>query len=331
MGKVTSKKSGGSISIADVARHAEVSIGTVSRVINRHPSVASELRRKVLVSSRELGFVPKVARRCIALVTGRHSPGLPIGYVSVMTSLVSQELASRGYAVELIDIANLELAYESHVDGVIGIVFDKRLVELRAIPNLPMVTINKPLIEHGIHGVYADHYQQAVDACRHLIERGHDKIAYLEIESNEWGSQERLRGYRDALEDAGLPFDAERVCYTSEQPIYDILSRWCQKGMTGLLNFSEDVGLEVLHILGNVLGKKIGKDISTISLEDFPVYQYLTPPQTVVRQPLAKLAKLAVEHVLQPVSEAADIANVQLPTELVIRDSVATIGEAVTT
>src|SRR5690242_12998533 len=120
-------KATGETSITHVARRAKVSIGTVSRVINQHPSVDPQLRRRVLVASREVGFVPKLQHRCIALLTGRRSPAMPVGYVSVLVSLVSQYLAAKKYAVELIDIENIDLAYEAHIEGAIGVVFDERL------------------------------------------------------------------------------------------------------------------------------------------------------------------------------------------------------------
>src|SRR5690606_16800772 len=127
----------GDISITDVAKRAGVSIGTVSRVFNHHPSVAAELRQRVLAASRQLRFVPKLPHRCIGVVTGRHSPALPIGYVSVMTSLISRYLARARYAIELIDVENLDLADQAHIEGVIGVVFDDRLAELRKVANLP--------------------------------------------------------------------------------------------------------------------------------------------------------------------------------------------------
>ncbi|QQE13066.1 LacI family DNA-binding transcriptional regulator [Planctomycetota bacterium] len=329
MSKVTeSKKASTNVSISDVARHAEVSLGTVSRVLNRHPSVASELRKKVLASSRSLGFVPKVAHRCVAVITGRYSPAMPIGYVSAMTSLVSQELAKRGLAVELIDIENIELAYEAHIDAVVGIVFDDRLSELTSIPNLPLITINKPMTEQGISSVYADHYEQAKKATEYLIAQGHRDIGFMEIEPGEWGSEQRTQAFKDALTNAGITVDPLRICYTTQQPVYDILSRWCQRDVTAILNFSEDVSLEVLHILSNVLGKKIGSDISTISLEDVPIYQYLSPPQTVVKQPMAEMAKIAVEHILNQVAERSnDILDIKLDTQLIERDSVNTLNQ----
>ena len=318
----------GETSITDVARRARVSIGTVSRVMNQHPSVGSDIRRRVWLASRELGFVPRQQHRCIALITGRRSPALPVGYVSVLTSLISQHLAERRYSVELIDVENLDLAYEAHIEGAIGIVFDDRLANLKSIPNLPLVTVNRPMLELGIHSIRTDHYAQAVIATQHLLQRGHRRIGLLAIEP-EWGAQERVRGYRDALAAAGVSEDAALVQFTIEQPVYDILNRFIGRGVSAILNFSEDTSLEVLHILSNVLKLRIGQDISTISLEDLPIYQYLSPPQTAVHQPLGELARVAVETVLElcaargEPSSDDNVVDLCLPTELIERDSVA--------
>lgn len=317
------------ISVTDVARHARVSVGTVSRVINQHPSVDPELRRRVLNSSRRLGFVPRMAHRCMAVVTGRRSPALPVGYASVMTSLVAQHLAATNYAVELIDVESLDLAREAHVDGVIGIVFDERLASLREVPNLPIMTLNQPMIERGLHSARTDHYQQAVLATEHLLKHGHRRIGFLAIQPDEWGSRERLRGFQDTLAAAGVELDPSLVQYTLDQPVYDVLNRWVSRQTTAILNFSEDACLEVIHILSNVLKLRIGVDISTVTLEDLPIYQYLSPPQTTVRQPLSELARLAVESMIgcidtirrgQKFDRTIDIT---LPAELLERDSVA--------
>ncbi len=319
------------VSTVDVAKRARVSLGTVSRVINDHPKVAAELRRRVWVASRELGFVPKSQNRCIALITGRRNPKLAVGYVSVMVSLVSQYLAENGYAVELIDIENLELACKADIQGAIGVVFDERLANLREVPNLPLLTINKPMTDLGIHSVRADHYQQSVIATQHLLDRGHRRIAFLAIEPEEWGSRERRRGYEDTLRQAGIMPEPMWIQYTIGRPIYDILGRWTQRDVTAILNFSEDASLEVLHVLSNILKLRLGQDISTISLEDLPVYQYFSPPQTTVSQPLGELARLAVENMLrlcdrnQP--NGKKIIDVCLPTSLLERDSVATLAE----
>src|SRR6059058_529389 len=153
MAGLRARQGTGEVSITDVARRARVSIGTVSRVINQHPKVDPALRRRVQIASRQLGFVPRVQHHCIALITGRRNPSLPVGYVSVMISLISQYLADSRYAVELIDVENLDLLYEAHTQGAIGVVFDDRLADATKIPNLPVLTINRPITERGIHSV----------------------------------------------------------------------------------------------------------------------------------------------------------------------------------
>jgi len=323
------RQSGGEVSVTDVAKKAKVSIGTVSRVINEHPKVDPVLRRRVQIASRQLGFVPRLQPRNIALITGRRNPSLPIGYVSVMTSLISQYLAANRYAVELIDIENLDLLYDARVLGAIGVVFDDRLVEALKIPKLPLLTINDPLVDRGINSVRADHYQQGLLATEHCIQRGHRSIGILTVEgTGEWGARERVRGYTDAMNAANLPIDPAWIQSTLEHKPYDIVNRWISRKLTAILNFSEDVSLEVLHILGNVLRLRIGKDISVISMEDLPIYQHLMPPQTTVSQPLAELARLAVETTLELCQgKRADnaLVDICLPTELIERDSVATL------
>jgi DNA-binding LacI/PurR family transcriptional regulator len=230
--------------------------------------------------------------------------------------------------VELIDIENLDLLYEARTQGAIGVVFDDRLVDALKIPNLPLVTINSPLTQHGIHSVRADHYQQGLIATEHYIRRGHKAVGFLCVTPTEWGASERMRGYRAAMSAAGIEIDPSWIQPTVRQETYDILNRWMNRGVTGILNFSEDISLEVLHILSNVLKLRLGQDISVISLEDLPVYQYLTPPQTTVVQPLAELARLAVQTMLdlcEGTTPSQPVIDLCLPTQVIERDSVATL------
>jgi DNA-binding LacI/PurR family transcriptional regulator len=317
-------------SITDVARHARVSVGTVSRVFNQHPNVDSVLRRRVQIASRQLGFIPRVQRRCIALITGRRNPNIPpMSFVSVMTTLISQYLADSRYAVELIDSDNMDLLYEAHTQGAIGVTFDDRLTETLKIPKLPLITINHPMVQHGIHSVSTDHYRQGQLAARHLLSKGHRQIGLLTVDVTEWGATQRIRGYKDALHAAGIELDPSWIQTTLSQPVYDILSRWSNRGITGILSFSEDVSFEVLHVLSNVLKLRIGTDMSVISLEDIAIYKYMNPPQTTVYQPIADLARIAVETMLDLCNgrtPPTKVLEVVLPTELIERDSVATLS-----
>lgn len=316
------------ISVTDIAQKANVSLGTVSRVMNQVPGVTEEMQRRVLHASRQLGFIPRLERPSIAILTGRHSPAMPVGYVSCLTTLLWRELADIGYAAEIIDDNHTQAVLQSHALGVIGIVFDQRMLSLQDIPNLPLLTINNPMTDKQISSVCTDHHAQAVMATEHLLARGHRKIGLLVIQRDEWGASKRITGFTNAMQKAGHPVDPSFIAATTEQPVYDTLNRWQRQGITALLNFSEDCSLEVLHILSNVLNLKIGRDISTISLEDLPIYQYLTPPQTTIRQPLEALAKLAVEHIIKQCDAETDIplTAITLTSQLIQRDSVAILA-----
>jgi LacI family transcriptional regulator len=315
------------ISVTDIAHKANVSLGTVSRVMNQVPGVTDEMRQRVLHASRQLGFIPRLERASMAILTGRHSPALPVGYVSCLTTLLWRQLADRGYAVEIIDDNHTQSVLASHARGVIGIVFDQRMHKLLDVPNLPLMTLNNPMTDQGIHSICTDHKAQAILATEHLLGHGHRRIGLLVIQKDEWGASQRIEGYTQTLQKAGIAVDENMIVATSEQPVYDILNRWQRNGVTALLNFSEDCSLEVLHILSNVLKLTIGKDISTISLEDLPIYQYLTPPQTTIRQPLEELAKLAVDHMIRLCEESEQpITDMILPSQLIQRDSVATLS-----
>ena len=107
---------------------------------------------------------------------------------------------------------------------------------------------------------------------------------------------------------------------------HDILARIARNGVTAVLNFSEDSSLEAIHILTNILGLSIPGDLSVITMEDLPVFQYLTPPHTVIRQPLAELVRVGVEKMIELCNGQGkspdELIDITLPSELIERDSV---------
>lgn len=322
------------VSVTAVAKRAAVSLGTVSRVMNGAESVDGELRRRVMIAARELGFVQRATRANLAVIAGRHSPTLPVGYTAIMTSLLERVAAQQGFGVEVFEEERFEDVAQSHIVAAIGVVFTDKITDLVGVPRLPVITINHPLVKRGVHSVYTDHFEQGLLATRHLLERGHRSIAFLADLRREWGARERLRGYQAAMKEARAAVRPEWVWFTGGEPPHDTVCRWAAQKVTGLLNFSEDTAPQVLHVLQNVLGLRIGRDISTVTLEDIPFYQYFSPPQTVIRQPLEELARTAVELASELVAEcrlpngsASAVRDICLHGELVARESVAECGE----
>jgi LacI family transcriptional regulator len=329
-----STQGGRAASITAVARRAGVSLGTVSRVMNGAESVDGALKRRVMIAARQLGFVQRATRSNLALIVGRHSPTLPVGYTAIMTSLLQRLAAKQGFGVEIFEEERFEDVAQSHIAAAVGVVFTDRIGDLLEVPRLPVITINHPLSVRGIHSVYTDHYEQGLVATRHLLERGHRRIAFLADLPDEWGARERLRGCRAALAAAGASLPPERECFTGGRPPHDTVCRWVAQKVTAILNFSEDTAPQVLHVLQNILGLRIGKDISTVTLEDGAVYQYFSPPQTVICQPLEELARTAVQWAAELVAEFRGGGKTPPATRdrclhgaLVVRESVADCGE----
>ncbi len=328
--------------VVDVARRAGVCPGTVSRVMNNRADVAAEIRERVLRASRELGFAPKTRRRTVGIVAGIADISDASNFTSSMVALLTRDLALAGFSPAFVGGSDLGTLKSLHVDGVIDLTFGETILALRGVPNLPLVSINNPMMEQGVHSIATDHRQQGLLAAAHLLERGHRRIAFIEKSELNWGSRERLAGYKDALRNAGMAFEPELIRHTSQQPLYEIISTVLKKGATAIANFCDPCCLEAIHIIKNILHLDIPGDVSLVTLENLPVYQYFSPPQTVVRQSTALLAKTVAEKVVALIeakpAAAAPAAgkgkrkgrppstlDILLPCDLVERESVATL------
>ena len=315
-------------SIVDVAKMADVSLGTVSRIMNGQKSVRPELRLKVFKVAHALGFVPRTQVRRVGVVVGRRNLSMPVGYTYSLTSLLSNQAYLHHLPIDIIDENNLEQALDCRISAVIGVVFNDSFLELNHVPHLPIVSLNHPLVDKGVHSIYTNHFEQGVMATRHLLDYGHRKIAFFGGMQGEWGGRQRFLGYEKAMKDAGITIKPEWVCHADSCSVFDALRSWLSNGITGLLNFNEDGVAETLHILTNVLCRRIGEDISVISIEDVPLYQYFTPPQTVIVQPLEEMARLEFDFVDKQIRrkirepKSSEVLDTCLASKLVIRRSV---------
>src|SRR5262249_14906707 len=218
------------VTIRDVAREAGVSPMTVSRVINEQAGVSEESRGRVQASISKLGYVPnRLARGLIQQKTGAFGVIVPDVANPFFTLVLHgvQEVAWRaGYHVMFCDTqgdlererAYIEDMLSFHVEGVlIAPVGDRSRTHVRLLRrnNVPFV-----LIDRSIDGFEADLVQgdsvtggrQLVD---HLIGLGHVRIGMITESQEVSTARDRLRGYREALEAAGIPFDPDLVALSS--------------------------------------------------------------------------------------------------------------------
>lgn len=318
-------------SIYDVARLSDVSPSTVSRVLNKRHYGSDQIRARVTAAAMELNYSPQVttARNRLPLLIDESPEGVDIGsYEAQMISRVCGQCASHGLLVEVIPVRSMSLLAMNRATAAISVTFRSDTTSLVAELGIPLVSINNPI--EGAWNVQSDHRGGVRMAIDHLNSFNHQRIGLICSNLQTWGNLERIEGFREAMRDMGE--DDQGLLLLEDHTNNSILEPICRllkRGATALIFSGESIGLRAQHAF-DLLGKRIGSDISVIMFEDPLISQYTSPPQTTIAQPFEKLARIAVDravHISQSGrSEATDTPSpIVLPNRLITRESVCRI------
>ncbi|WP_397400170.1 LacI family DNA-binding transcriptional regulator [Phenylobacterium sp.] len=325
--------------IKDVSAIAGVSMKTVSRVLNKERYVSESTRLRVEKAVAELNFRPSVAARIlagkrsyqIALIYDNHSPH----YIHQIQNGVWARCIEEGVRLlaQPSDVASPNLAREigglidqTQVDGVIlsSPVTDApgALEELEQ-RGIPYVRISPGTDYDRSSSVSMDDVQAADDMTRHLIALGHRRIGFIIGHTNHTASDQRLFGYRRALDRAGLSFEPKYVRpgafdFASGEAAGDVLLDLAQPP-TAIFASNDDMAAGVLTV-AHRRGLSVPGDLSVVGFDDTALASQLWPPLTTVRQPTRELAYAAAGLLFDATDE---VVHRRLPHELVIRASTA--------
>ena len=326
--------------IRDVARLAEVGLGTVSRVINDSPQVSKATRSRVHKAISELNYVPNpTARRLslgrtmtIAAITPFFTrPSITERLRGIENSLAESEYDLIIFNVETVarrDELIREVPRRERVDGVLILSLspcdeDVPILEKADVP-IVLVDANHPSLTR-LNRVIVDDVEGGRVATHHLIELGHRRIGYisdfLDNAFNFTSSRYRFQGYRQALSGAGIPFrseyhgQSEHGRYEAERLVKIMLNY--EDRPTAIFAASDTQAMGVLEAARD-LGLRVPDDLSVIGYDDIEVAEYLG--LTTVRQLLFESGQRAVEILLESFEQtlAEPLCEV-LPTELIIR------------
>lgn len=332
-----------SVTIKDIAREAGVSFSTVSRVINNFEYIKPETRERVMDAMTRLGYVANQHARSLA---GGHSQviGLLIHafdstYIGQIIEGIDEAVAEAQYDLMLYTTHRHTTREANFVAGLARGLADGLLLVLpRDIQTyldtlsqqgFPFVLIDHATDKEGIAAVSATNRQGAYDATAHLLKLGHRRIGFITGDMVADSARERLLGYKNALADNGLPFEPDLV-YKG-----DFFQTKGYEGANALLSLdspptaifaSSDVIAFGVYDAVRARGFYAPKDISIIGFDDIPQAAQAYPPLTTVRQPLQEMGRLATQMLLRWLNEDLDepLGYVQLPTELIVRDSACT-------
>ena len=329
------------VSLNDVAEKAGVSIATVSRVINNNPNVNPETRNRVQQIIKQLKFRPnRVAKRLRNKNASSNLLGVLIPdiqnpfYVEVLRGIEDVAYENK-YALIMCNFSQdekkekmyLDILQSESIDGLIAAPAsetDPKVISL-VKGGLPIVCVDRGLIGVDVDVVLVENRNGAYSAVDHLAKAGYKRIAYISGLPQIPSSQQRERGYLDALTANGLEADKSLIRYSDSR--HESSVKLCDELLS--LPAPPDAiftgnNLITLGALENIhkRGLKIPEDVAIIGFDDMYWSISLNPPLTAVRQPAYEIGKRSAELLIQRINDPGR-SNVSmiLKTELMIRSS----------
>ena len=325
------------VTIKDVSRVAGVSIKTVSRVLNKERYVRADTREKVEAAVKALKFSPSLAARSlagkrsfqIALIYDNHSPF----YIHQIQEGVWAQCREQGVRMlaQPADVGSPTLAAEvgglideTHVDGIIlsSPVTDapEVLAELER-RGIPFVRIS-PGTNHAMtSSVFMDDVQAADDMTTHLINEGHRRIGFVRGHPNHMASDQRLFGYRRALDRAGIAYEPDLVRpgqfdFASGAAAAETLLDLAD-APTAIFASNDDMAAGVLAV-AHRRDIAVPAALSVAGFDDTELASAVWPPLTTIRQPTRDLAYSAAALLF---SDEDGVIHRRLQHELIVRGS----------
>ncbi|QHC68164.1 substrate-binding domain-containing protein [Rathayibacter sp. VKM Ac-2759] len=323
------------VSMADVARRANVSGQTVSRVSNGKQNVDTETRERVLEAMRALGYRPNSAAR--ALRTGRfHSIGVIMFTLSSFGNMrtldaIAIAAADAGYSITLIPVSHptqgeVSVAFhrlsEEAVDGVIIIVEAHLLDETDIVlpPELPVVVVDSaggdkyPVVD-------TDQVSGARRAVEYLLELGHRTVWHIAGPERSYSAERRRETWESTLRAAGAPVPEVLVGDWSSASGYRIGRELAaDPSVTAIFAANDQMALGVLRALHEA-GRAVPGDVSVVGFDDMEESACFWPPLTTVRQFFGDTGRRSVDILLRELESGERSGVTLIPTGLVVRES----------
>ena len=323
----------------DVALKAGVSVKTVSRVFNEDPHVLPETRARVEQALASLNYTPNMLARTFrdgrSPVIGVAVPGIADPFFSAIADGVEQVASQHDMSVLVTSLGEEASREEEVVESLLkrqlgALVMapsssDQRYLA-RWAPKLPIVFVDRPPQGLDADCFVEDDFGGAKAATEHLIARGHRHIAFAGNSGRVSTTANRLRGYRAALQQAGLGITEELVLLGAASPAGAARAAAAMQRLDSPPSavFSSDA--QTTMVLVPALA---GRRLAITAFGDFPMAAMLSPALTVIDQDPNALGRLAAERVLYRLSGGDDepAQTVTLPVRLLERASCRPPGE----
>ena len=327
----------------DVARRAGVSQSAVSRVFTPGASASRQTVEKVRKAANELGYRPNSLAR--AMVSGKSRIiGLVVAYLQNQfypeaLEKLSNELQERGYHVLVFLAAHtagnvddvLDEILDYQVDGIIAasVALSSDLSNRCHIAGVPTVMFNRSQDDLAISAVTSDNYAGGRKVAEFLIAGGHERIAFMAGWEGASTQRDREAGFRDGLQDAGVPlfargvgnFEFDQARNATRQMFSGDSDTWPD----ALFVANDHMAFAVMDTLRAELGLNIPDDVSIVGYDDVPAAAWPSYDLTTVRQRTNQMIRATVDILLSEIeNQGATPCQVRIDGPLVLRGSALT-------
>lgn len=324
--------------IKEVSELAGVSISTVSRVINGNRIVVEEKRKRVLAAMEQLNYSPNTFAQSLAtnranaigvVVNDLSSPfygGMLHGIEEVINATDLHLIISSGQIQETSEKKAVEFLLNRRCDALI--------VHLESISDQDLsawakrgkiVLVDRYVEEMADRCIYLDNQSGGKMATEHLIQKGHRRIAHITGHMGMHDSCERLEGYRDALEEAGIAYDPNLVVEgnfreeSGSQAMQHLLDK--NLDFTALFVGNDQMSAGAISAIRKA-GMEIPKDYSIIGFDDILFARYLYPALTTIRLPISEMGRVSAQMAIQMITGEKVSIQQKFSPKLIERDSV---------
>jgi len=334
------------VTLKEVARKANVSVATASRVINNRPSkipISEETKKKVLKAAEKLNYYPNIFARSLRTsktgIVGVVVSDITDPYFGGIIDGIEKVLNENDYYFLFSSVQNnprkeelyLTKLRKSHVDGllILGSTLGFTDNEVRQLvrSGIPIVVIGRRSPHPNISSVTVNNFAGGFLATEHLIKLGHRDIIHITTTEPRVDGNERMGGYRKAMEKYGLKdkcwIEKGDITAESGYKVMDNIFKKRSKRPTAIFTFNDMSAMGVMRRIKDQ-GLRIPEDIAVVGFDDIPLAIHFDPSLSTVKQPQEKMGRKGADllmRILRKGDKSSVGENVVLETELIIRRS----------
>jgi LacI family transcriptional regulator len=334
------------LTLEDIAILAGVSRSTVSRVVNGHPSVRNNVRKRVLNVIESTGYSPNAAARTLALQRSQTlGLILPLSisifftdpYYPHLTKGIAQACNQYDYTLAFFLVNSKDeeekifsrISRKGLLDGVIvqsGQQGDQEIIGRMLDANMPLVVVGRPFRSDNVSYIDIDNINAARNAVSHLVRAGRQRIATITGPVNSTVGIDRKEGYRKALIERGREIDEGliREGDFTEAGGYYAMQQLLPANPDAVFAASDIMAIGAMRAALDA-GLRIPEDIAFVGFDDLPIATLSDIQLTTIRQPVVSFGAKAVEILIDLIENGiSPPRHIIMDTELVIRDSCGT-------